>query len=62
MRPLGETTSENPQCHLHIPEPRKGIYVLNIIIQGILEKRRCEEKRPQMNTQNLNAPNKGIKT
>jgi hypothetical protein len=31
-------TNENPKCYLHIPQPRKGIYVLNIIIQNILEK------------------------
>jgi hypothetical protein len=39
IKPLGEAMSENPKCHLHIPQPRKGIYVLNIIIQNILDKR-----------------------
>jgi hypothetical protein len=27
---MGKTTSKNPKCHLHIPQPKKGIYVLNI--------------------------------
>jgi hypothetical protein len=36
--------------------------VLNITIQSILEKKRCEGKEPQRNTQNLNALNKVIKT
>jgi hypothetical protein len=36
--------------------------MLNIIIEDILEKKRCERKGPQRNTQNLNAPNKGIKS
>jgi hypothetical protein len=60
IRSLHETMNENTKCHLHIPQPRKGIYVMNII-QNILEKR-CEGKGPQRNTQNLNAPSKGIKT
>ncbi len=47
-----EATSENPKCHMHIPQLKKGIYVLNIIIQNLLYKRN-EEKRPQKNTQNL---------
>jgi len=54
--------NENPKCHLHIPQSRKGIYVLNIIIQNILDKRRSEGKGPQGNTQNLNAPSRGIET
>jgi hypothetical protein len=54
--------SENPKCHLHIPQLRKGIYVLNIIVQGLLEKRKSEGKGPQRNTQNPNAPIKGTKT
>ncbi len=49
------------KCHLHIRQPKKGIYVLNITVQNIMEKRSVG-KRPQMNTQNLNAPNKGTKT
>jgi len=44
--------SENPKCHLHIPQPRKGIYVLNIIVQNLLKKRKSERKGPQRNTQN----------
>jgi hypothetical protein len=47
---MHETMSENPKYHLHIPQPRKGIYVLNIIIQNILEKIRNEGKGPQSNT------------
>jgi hypothetical protein len=43
---------ENPKCHLYIPQPRKNIYVLNIIIQNLLEKRRSEGKEPQRNIQN----------
>jgi hypothetical protein len=45
--PLCKTMNENPKCHLHIPQPKKGIYVLNIIIQSLLEKRRNEGKGPQ---------------
>jgi hypothetical protein len=62
IRLLCVTTSENPECYLYIPQPTKGIYVLNIIIQNIMEKRRSEGKGPQGNTQNLNAPNRGIET
>jgi hypothetical protein len=40
----------------------KGIYVLNIIIQNILEKIGCEAKGSQRNAQNLNTPNMGTKT
>jgi hypothetical protein len=39
IRLLCVTMSENPKCHLHIPQPMKGIYVLNIIIQNIMDKR-----------------------
>jgi len=35
--------------------------VLNIFVQG-LEKRKCEEKGSQGNTQNLKAPNREMKT
>ncbi len=45
--------NENPKCHLHIPQPKKGIYVLNIIVQSIMEKRRIEVQRPQKNTKTL---------
>jgi hypothetical protein len=58
---MGKTTSKNPKWHLHIPQLRKGIYVLNIFVQG-LEKRKCEEKGSQGNTQNLKAPNRDIET
>jgi hypothetical protein len=39
--------NENPKCHLHIPQPRKGTYVLNIIIQNILKKKKMKEKDPK---------------
>jgi hypothetical protein len=61
IRPLGQTMSENPKCHLHIPNLGK-VYVLNIIVQGIMEKNVCEGKGSQGNTQNVNAPNRGIET
>jgi hypothetical protein len=53
--------NENLKCHLHIPQPKKGIYVLNIIAQNILENKKWK-KRTQRNTQNFNAPSKGTKT
>jgi hypothetical protein len=62
IRTMGETTTKNPKCHLHIPQHRKGIYVLNTIIQSIFEKRGCEGKGSQRNTQNPNAFDKGTKT
>ncbi len=43
--------NENPKCHLHIPQLKKGTYVLNII-----EKRRIERKGPQKNTKTLMPP------
>jgi hypothetical protein len=58
IKPLNKITSENPKCHLHIPQPTKGIYVLNIIIQNMMEKRGCEGKGSRRNTQNLNVPNR----
>jgi len=48
--------NENFKCHPHIPQPRKGIYVLNIIIQNLLKKRRNEGKGLQRNTQNPMPP------
>jgi len=57
---MGETISKNPKSHLHIPQPKNGIYVLNIFVQGS-KKRRCEEKGSQGNTQNPKAPNRGYK-
>jgi hypothetical protein len=62
LKLLCETTSENPKCHMHIPQSRKNIYVLNIIIQNIPEKKKNEKKGHQRNTQNPNATNKGTKT
>jgi hypothetical protein len=59
---MRETRRENPKCHLHIPQLRKNIYVLNSIVQDILEKRKNERKGPQSNTQNPNALNRGAKT
>ncbi len=59
---MRETRNENPKCHLHIPQPRKGIYVLKIIVQNIMEKRKNERKGPQNNTQNPNALDRGAKT
>jgi len=32
--------NESFKCHLHIPQPKKGIYVLNIVIQNILGKKK----------------------
>ncbi len=49
---MGERMNENPKCRLHIPQHRKGIYVLNIIVQSIFEKRGCEGRGSQRNTQN----------
>jgi len=43
-----------PYAH---PQSLKRIYVLNIIIQNISEKRRSEGNGPQKNIQNLNAFN-----
>ncbi len=39
--------SENPKCHLHIPQPRKGIHVMNIIIQNIIKKENVKENDPK---------------
>ncbi len=52
----------NPNAICTPPQLSKNIYVLNIIIQGILEKKGREGKGPQKNTQNPNAPNRGIET
>jgi hypothetical protein len=46
IRPSHET-NENPKCHLHIPNLGKGIYVLNVIIQNILEKKKMNERDPK---------------
>jgi hypothetical protein len=51
IKPLCKTMNENPKCHLHIPQLKKGTYVLNII-----EKRRIERKGPQKNTKTLMPP------
>jgi len=37
---MGKTTNENLKCHLHIPQFKKNICVLNIIIQIIMEKKK----------------------
>jgi hypothetical protein len=47
IRPLHETMSQNPKSHLHIPQPRKGIYALNIIIHNVLEKKQVMKKDPK---------------
>ncbi len=52
--------NENHKCHLHIPQLKKGIFVLSIIIQSILQKRKCEGKGPQKNIQNPITPLIGI--
>lgn len=44
---MGKTTNENFECHLHSPQFRKGICVLNIIIQVIMEKKNLKEKDPK---------------
>ncbi len=44
---LCQTTSENPRCHLHIPQLKKNIYVLNIIVQKIMEKKEMKENNPK---------------
>ncbi len=44
--------NENPKCHMYIPQPRKGTYVLNIMIQSLLEKKRNEGKGPQRKLSN----------
>jgi hypothetical protein len=56
IKHLNETMNINFKCHPHIPQPRKNIYVLNIIIQSMLKERRNEGKGPQRNTQNLMSP------
>jgi hypothetical protein len=56
IKPLNEIMNENFKCHPHIPQPRKGIYVLNIIIQNLFKKRRNEGKGLQRNTQNPMPP------
>jgi len=47
IKPLHETMNDNPKSHLHIPQPKKGIYVLNIIIHNILKKEQVMEKDPK---------------
>jgi hypothetical protein len=53
---LGEIMNESFKCHLYIPQPRKGMYVMNIIGQCILEERICEGKKSQENTKMLIPP------
>jgi hypothetical protein len=47
---------KNLECHLHIPQLKKGIHVLNIIIQGLLKKKRCEKKDPKGTPKTLMPP------
>jgi len=58
IKPLGETMNENFKCHLHIPQPRKGMYVMNIIGQCILEERIYKGKKIPREHQNVNTPNR----
>jgi hypothetical protein len=44
-----KTTSENPNCHMYIPQSRNNIYVLNIIIQNILDKKKLKKGTPKEN-------------
>jgi hypothetical protein len=52
IKPLCETTNENPRCDLHIPQHKKGIYMLNIIVQNLLEK-----KTKEIDPKNIQNPN-----
>ncbi len=52
-------TEEYPKCHLRISQLKKGIYMLNIIVQNILKKRWCEGERSYKNTKTL-IPLKGV--
>jgi hypothetical protein len=52
VNPLCETMIENPKCHLHIPQPRKGS-VEHHHPKHLGKKN--EKKKPQRNTQNPNA-------
>ncbi len=46
--------NENPKCHLHIPQPRKGIYVLNIIVQNIsMGRKKMNKKDPKGTSKTL---------
>jgi hypothetical protein len=56
IKPLCKITSDNPKCPLHIPQPRKGIYVLNIIVQGLLEKKEMKERHPKKTPKTLMPP------
>jgi len=56
IKPLCKITSDNPKCHLHIPQPKKGIYVLNIIIQGLLETKKVKERDPKKTPKTLMPP------
>jgi hypothetical protein len=43
IRPWAEIMNDNPKCHLHIPQFRKDIYVLNII-KASKKKKDAKEK------------------
>jgi hypothetical protein len=55
IRPLHKTMNENPKCHMHIPQLRKGIYVLNIIVQTSCKKG-VKEKDPKGTPKTLMPP------
>jgi hypothetical protein len=42
---LGKTMNKSFKCHLHIRQPMKGVYVMNIIVQGILEGNKMRRKK-----------------
>jgi hypothetical protein len=42
---MGKTMSENPKCHLHIPQLKKDIYVLNIIVQSLFREKKMRRKK-----------------
>ncbi len=60
IRPLCKTTSENPKYHLHIPQLKKGIYVLNIIIENTLKKIKNWKKRDPERTPKTLMPPIGV--
>jgi hypothetical protein len=42
---MGETMNESPKSHLHIPQLKKDIYVLNIIVQSLFGEKKMWRKR-----------------
>jgi len=59
LKLLCKIMSENPKCHMHIPQFKKNIYVLNIIIQSILEKKGSEKKDTKGTPKTLMSPISG---